>query len=174
MSIPGELGGVAAEAHTIEPERSRWRGALAVLGWLALIAIGVALDGLVGGLAMVAVAAVLLAKVSPRALGAAGVLALVAVPVALIIQGIPTAADVSPAIVSETLVPHHLMFVGLVLCSAGAVLEMRPHLAEWRASAVRSDADLDGPPPLGVLVGVAVTSVVALGALWAIAAVLGT
>lgn len=173
MSTPGELGGVAAEAHTIDQRRGLRRLGV-VAAWLVAISVGAALDGVVGGLVVVVVAAVLLAHLSPRVLGAAGVLALLAVPLAVVIQGIPTDGDVSPTFVSETLIPHHLTFVGLVLVSACAVLEMRPHLAEWRAAAPRTDADLDAPPPLGPLLGVAVTVVVGVGVVWACSAVLGT
>ena len=67
------------------------------------------------------------------------------------------------------MVPHHLTFAGLVLVSAGALLELGPHLAGWAAS---SRTEPDGGPPLGTAVGIAVTAIVVVGAVAACVGVL--
>ncbi|HWJ96504.1 MAG TPA: hypothetical protein VNQ33_00010 [Acidimicrobiales bacterium] len=143
----------------------------AIGAWLLIIGLAVALDGLVGGLAVVFVAAVLLAGLPTRVIGGLGVLALALAPVAFLVEGVPSASDVSPALVIRSLLPHHLTFVGLVLVSAFALIDLAPHLRSW-ASAERRAQD-DGPP-LGAALGAVVVGAVALGALLACRAVLAT
>lgn len=138
--------------------------------WLLLVGGAIALDGLVGGLALVFVAAVLLAGLAPRVLGAVGVALLALAPVAFLIEGIPTSRTISPQIVLRSLLPHHLTFAGLVLVSAYAIVDLLPHLRSW-AAAERTPQD-DGPP-LGAVAGVVVVAAVGLGALLACRAVLG-
>ena len=145
-----------------------WR-ALAI--WLVIVGIAVALDGLVGGLTMVAVAAVLLARLPVRLLGFAGVALLAAVPVAIFVRGVPSSDNVSPLFVYGSLVPHHLMFSGLLLVCSFAVIDLLPHMESWVANAPNADADLD-KPPLGLIAGIAVLVVVAVGAVLASLAVL--
>ena len=145
-------------------------GARAVAIWLVLAGLAVALDGVVGGLTLVFIAAVLLAGAPIRIIGGAGVALLVLAPIAFLIEGIPSAASVSPALVTRSLLPHHLTFAGLVLVSAFALLDLAPHLGTW-AAAERPRPD-DGPP-LGTVVGIAVVAVVAFGAVVACRAVLG-
>lgn len=147
------------------PVRPSWR---AVVGWLLLVGAAVALDGLVGGLALVFVAAVLLAGASTRIIGGVGVALLVAAPVAILIEGLPSESQVSPAFVTRSLLPHHLTFAGLVLVCAFALIDLIPHLRAWAAGS--HPARNDGPP-LGTALGVAITAVVAVGALAACAAV---
>ena len=141
----------------------------AVIAWLVLTGIAVALDGLVGGLALVVVAAVVLAGLSPKVLGALGTVLLVLVPVAIFIRGVPTAAEVSPAFVTRSLVPHHLTFAGLILVCAGALLDVWPHLVDYAAADHHDQRD---GPPLGTVFGAAVVLVVAVGAVLACMAVL--
>lgn len=140
----------------------------AIGGWLVLVGLAVALDGPVGGLALVFVAAVLLAGVSPRLIGGVGVLLLALAPLAVVLEGLPARSQVSPAFVTRSLVPHHLTFAGLLLVCAFALIDLAPHLRAW-ADAARPPQD-DGPP-LGAVAGVVVTAVVALAALAAGAAV---
>ena len=149
------------------PPRPSWR---AVGGWILLVGVAVALDGLVGGLTLVVIAAVLLAGLAPRVIGALGVLLLVLAPIAVVVEGVPSASEISPAFVSRSLLPHHLTFAGLVLVSAFALLDLVPHLRDW-AGGERPPQD-DGPP-LGAVLGTVVVVVVALGALAACWAVLG-
>ncbi len=155
-----------AEVAPVRPRPS----ARAVGIWLVLTGLAVALDGLVGGLTLVIIAVVLLAGISIRVLGGLGVILLALAPIAFLVEGVPTADDISPAIVIRSLLPHHLTFAGLVLVGAFAVLDLAPHLRDW-ASAERAPQD-DGPP-LGAVGGVVVVAVVALGALLACRAVLG-
>ena len=146
------------------------RPSLRMVGlWLVLLGVAIALDGLVGGLVLVFVAAVLLAGIKPRILGAVGVALLVAAPISIVIAGVPTSEEVSPEFVVRSLVPHHLTFAGLVLVSAFALIDLGPHLKAW-ASLPRAAQD-DGPP-LGSLLGVLVTALVLVAAVLACAAVL--
>lgn len=160
---------VGVEVEEVGPPRLSLK---AVGLWLLLVGLAVALDGLVGGFAIVVVAAVLLARISPRVLGLLGGVALLAVPMAIAIEGIPTDGDVSPLFVYRSLIPHHLTFVGLVWVSAFALLDLAPHLKDWASSAVPTDEHLDDPPPLGVIPGIAVVVVVAVAAVFACMAVL--
>ena len=143
----------------------------AVGAWLLLIGVAAALDGLVGGLTVVVVAAVLLAGLPTRLLGLLGVLCLAGAPIAVMVRGVPTSEEISPAFVVRSLLPHHLTFAGLVLVCAFALIDLAPHLRDW-ADLPRAAQD-DGPP-LGALVGTVVVVLVAVGALAACAAVLAT
>ena len=142
----------------------------AIGGWILLVGIAVALDGLVGGLTMVVIAAILLAGLPKRLIGGLGVALLILTPIAIVIEGVPNADEISPEIVTRSLLPHHLAFSGLVLVCAFALIDLAPHLRGW-AAAERPPQD-DGPP-FGTAVGVALVAVVALGALVACRAVLG-
>lgn len=128
-----------------------------------------ALDGVVGGLALVVVAAVVLAGLSPRVLGALGTVSLLLVPLAIFIRGVPDGSEISPALVTRSLIPHHLTFAGLTFVSAGALIELWPHLEAWAASDHHHTSE---GPPLGTIAGVIVVAVVAVGAVLACVAVL--
>jgi hypothetical protein len=132
--------------------------------------VAVALDGIVGGLTLVVVAAILLAGLPTRVIGALGVLCLALVPVAIIIDGIPSDREISPALITRSLLPHHLAFAGVVLVRAFALIDLAPHLRAWAASEAPPQ---DDGPPLGAVVGTAVVAVVAVGAVLACRAVLG-
>jgi hypothetical protein len=148
------------------PRPSGW----AIGAWVLLTGVAVALDGLVGGLTLVLVAAVLLAGLPVRLIGALGVLCLVLVPVAVIVDGIPSAQEVSPELITRSLLPHHLAFAGVVLVCAFAVIDLLPHLRDW---AVAETPPQDDGPPLGAAVGAIVVAAIAVGALVACRAVLG-
>lgn len=148
----------------------RGPSARAVGGWLVLLGAAVALDGVVGGLAAVVIAALVLARLPLRVLGALGVAALVATPIAVLAQGLPATDEVSPSFVTRSLLPHHLVFAGLVWVGTWAVLDLLPHLV---APSEVPDAD-DGPPTSRArrLAGTALTAAVAVAALAACVAVL--
>ena len=157
-----------------EPARqlARPSGRVALV-FLALLVVAAALDGSVGGAVVVFVGAVLLAGLPLDVLGRVGVVALALVPLILIVQGVPTAASVSPAFVSHTMLPHHLAFIGISLVSAGAVLDLVPHLA---GGSTAVPAIHDDPGPVGgwpVPLRIAIVVVVAAAALVASAVVLG-
>lgn len=169
-----------AAAGTVEPAESTestepvraglarpsWR---AIALWLVATGAAVAIDGVVGGLALVFVAAVVLAGISARVIGAVGVLLLAAAPMAVLFEGIPSDADVSPLFVTRSLLPHHLTFAGLILVCSYALIDLAPHLRDW----AQGDHPVqDDGPPFGTVVGVAVVAVVAVGALAACVAVL--
>lgn len=158
---------VTEPAVPTAPARPSFR---TVGAWLLLVGAAVALDGLVGGLTLVFVAAVLLAGVSIRVIGGVGVALLALSPIAFLIEGVPTSSGISPTIVTRSLLPHHLTFSGLVLVSAFALLDLAPHLHAWATAERRAQ---DDGPPLGTIAGVAVVAVVAVGALLACRAVLG-
>ncbi len=170
MTPSEQLPDPAAAARDAAPTSLR-RSLRAIGGWILLVGIAVALDGLVGGLTLVVIATVLLAGLPQRLIGGLGVALLVLAPVAVVLQGVPTAGEISPAFVTRSLVPHHLAFAGLVLVSAFALIDLAPHLRDW-AAAERAPQD-DGPP-VGTLIGAVVVAVVAVGAIVASWAVLGT
>ena len=169
-AVPGDASAgpaTGAAPNHVGPVRPSWR---AIVAWIVLIGVAAALDGLVGGLTLVVVAAVLLAGLSPRLVGGLGVVLLVLAPIAFLVEGLPTERTISPTIVTRSLLPHHLVFAGLVLVCAFALIDLAPHLRAW-ATAERTPQD-DGPP-FGTVVGALVVGVVAVGALLACRAVLG-
>lgn len=87
-----------------------------------------ALDGLIGCISVVTIAVVLLARLPRRLIGLIGVASLAGVPVAVVVQGVPDDASVSPAFVSASMWPHHLAFIGMFLVGVGAVLDVAPQL----------------------------------------------
>ncbi len=154
----------------------------AALAWVVYAAGAVALDGTVGGLAAVAVAAVVLADLPNRWLGAAGVVAVAAVPIVVLFDGVPTDAEVSPSFVSRSMIPQHLMFVGLAWVGASAVRSVLPGLRRHRDDPEQPVPQADGsaelPAPveplgrLGTAARVVLVAVVLVSALAASAAVL--
>jgi hypothetical protein len=161
------------------PDRS------SLVGWAALAVVATALDGAAGAVAAVLVAAALLAGARPRAIGIAGVLALVATPLLVVLDGVPSTAEVSPGFVSRSLWPHHLTFVGFVLIGASVVVELGPALRAHLADAPGAEGgddhappapDAPGSGPLGrtsPAVRIALVAATAAGALAACVAVLG-
>jgi hypothetical protein len=148
---------------------------------LALAVVATALDGAPGALAAVIVAATVLAGVRPRSVGLVGLLALAATPVVVLLDGVPSRNEVSPAFVSRSMWPHHLTFVGFVLLGAAVVMELGPALrAHLHDDVVPPGVPADAPDapvagPLGrapASLRVALVVVVALGALAACIGVL--
>lgn len=97
-----------------------WRGTAA---WLVLTGLATALDGWTGLIVSVGIAAALLAGARPRSLAAAGVVCAALVPVWVLSSGSITAEDVTPALVTESLIPHHLAFAALLLLVVSVVLQ---------------------------------------------------
>jgi len=157
---------VDEQSNVDGPSPKRW---CAVVCWLALLVGAIALDGWVGGVVAVVVAVVLAARLSPRVLGALGVVAIFGSLVAVLVDGVPSPSEVSPAFVSRSLLPHHLMFAGLVWVGAWAVLDLVPHLV-----AHGDLADAPGEPTPSVVerrlaVGIVVVVGLALAvASWAV------
>ena len=111
----------------------RWRSAF---GWLLYAAFLGILDGLPGTLAALVVGVVYLGRFPKKAIGWLGVACLAAVPVVVVVQGIPNQASVSPKFVSRSLWPHHLTFIGLALVCTAAVIDLVPTLRALRKAGV--------------------------------------
>lgn len=155
-----------AEPARPGPARPSWRS---IALWLVATGAAVAIDGAVGGLALVFVAAVVLAGAPARIIGAVGVVLLAAAPIAVLVEGIPSDADVSPLFVTRSLLPHHLTFAGLILVCSFALIDLAPHLRDWAEGDHPTQED---GPPFGTVAGVAVVAIVAIGAVAACVAVL--
>ena len=123
----------------------RARLEVAVLAVLALVAI--ALGGFVGVAVVVVVAAVVLSGTRLDVLGGLGVALLVAAPLVVLVNGLPSDGEVSPGIVTETLVPHHLVFAGLALVCTWVIVDVGPR----RVREPRNEASVDEAPPGGPL-----------------------
>jgi putative Ca2+/H+ antiporter (TMEM165/GDT1 family) len=169
---------VARAAEVADPTRTAVEAeatrsvppARAIGAWLVLAGVCTALDGAVGAAVAVLVGAVLLAQLPSRVLAWSGVAALLAVPIVLLVRGLPDRDEVSPAFVVGSLVPHHLAFAGVVLVSVAALLDL---LARDRDGAARDPVvDVPDRPPL--VVAVLLCALVAAGALLATLAVLAT
>jgi hypothetical protein len=149
--------------------------AAAVGAWSGLLGVAVLLAGWVGVVGAVCVAAVVLAGLPRRVIGLVGLGSLACVPLFVLLAGLPARSEVSPAFVTDSLWPHRLAFVGLLLVSTWAVLDLGPHLQRG-GDEVGSDRASDGsadPPVLPPAVAVGVVAVVAVGAVVASLAVLG-
>lgn len=150
------------------PFRLTWRAAI---GWLLYAVFLGLLDGLPGTLAALLVGVVYLGGFPRKVIGWVGVACLAAVPLAVVVAGIPTEASVSPKFVSRSLLPHHLTFVGLALVCSAAVIDLVPSLRAMRAAGVVHPEDTDprhAEPfaSLSMRWRWAIVSVVAVVALW--------
>lgn len=146
--------------------------------WLLLLGTCVVLGGLPGAAVAVVVAAVRLARLPDRLLGALGVLALLIVPAVVVAGGLPGPSTVAPTFVSDSLVPHQLTFAGLALVSIWAIVDLAGHLRRERGSDLAPDVDAVAAeggartgPLLGRWLGPALVVVIAVGALAASVAV---
>ncbi len=98
-------------------------------GWLALAALLTFLGGRAGlVLAVLLVLWDLVYAPAPRVLLLAALLALVAVPVTILIRGLPTAATLSPDFAAGSLLPHLLAGTGLALLVLGTLRDVRASL----------------------------------------------
>lgn len=115
--------------------------------WLVLTGLAVALDGWTGLIVGVGIAAAVLAGVRPRTLTAAGVVCSALVPVWFLAQGSIAADDISPALVTESLVPHHLAFAAVALLVASVALT---EVRSGRTTHVREVDGADSTPERSV------------------------
>lgn len=113
---------------------------------IALAVAAVALGGLVGLAVVVAVAALRLSGASPAIVGGLGVALLVAAPLVVVGNGLPSDAQVSPGIVTDTLLPHHLVFAGLALVSVWVVFDVAPRRVREPGPEVTDPGDGPGGP----------------------------
>ncbi|MCU1452079.1 MAG: hypothetical protein JWN46_225 [Acidimicrobiales bacterium] len=139
----------------------------AVLAWAATMVVLGLLDGWVGLMVGMGIASVLVAGFPTRSLGWLGVAAWIAVPLEVVVHGLPKRSQVAPSFVSGNLVAHHLAFTGFALLVVSAVLARppEPHPLVDRGP---------DPGPLGLAsarVRWALLAAVAVGALVASAAV---
>lgn len=127
------------------PLRSSLPRRQSLVAWLVLTGVVVALDGGTGLVLSVGIGAALLAGVQPRVLSAAGVVCAALVPVWILSGGSVTTEDITPALVNESMVPHHLAFSALVLLTVSVILqaERAPH------SEVSSAPPVPNAGPLG-------------------------
>ncbi len=104
-------------------------------GWLALAALLTFLGGRAGlVLAVLLVLWDLVYAPAPRVLLLAALLALVAVPVTILIRGLPTAATLSPDFAAGSLLPHLLAGTGLALLVLGTLRDVRASLPPARGA----------------------------------------
>lgn len=120
-------------------------GLAAIAAWFLFAGVCFALDGAVGIAVAVVVAAVVLARLPRRWLGALGLAALVAAPASVLLDGLPSPAEVSPGFVTRSLLPHHLTFAGFALVSAWVVLDLAEHLRVTARDALLHDDDVAVP-----------------------------
>ena len=140
----------AAARADLPPEPTR-RG---VAVWVLGSAVAFALDGPYGLVAPFLVAVLVLGRFARVWIGRAGVAALVAVPVSIVVAGIPTRAGVSPRFVNRSAWPTHLAFGGLALVIASALIDLRPALGRGAADRPARLDDRRREPALALGVGV--------------------
>jgi hypothetical protein len=111
-------------------------------GWLALGAVLTFLGGRAGlALAAAIVLWDLLLAPAPRILLGAALLALLAVPVTILVRGLPTGATLSPEFAAGSLLPHLLAGTGLALLVLGILRDVRASLPP-----PRDQPELAAPP----------------------------
>ncbi len=98
--------------------------------WVVGAMVAFTLDGPWGLMAPFVVGLVVLAGLPRAWMGRIGLAALVAVPVSIVLEGIPTRAQVSPRFVNRSAWPTHLTFVGLFLVITWTLLELAPTLGQ--------------------------------------------
>jgi hypothetical protein len=115
--------------RVVRPPGARRPGPSTVAGWLGLAGVLTLLGGRPGlALAAAIVLCDLLFAPPPRALLLAGVVALVAVPVVVLVKGLPTPATLSPEFAAGSLLPHLLAGTGLALAVLGTLRDVRAGL----------------------------------------------
>jgi hypothetical protein len=127
-----------------------------VSGWLGLALV----LGLLGGRTGLVLAGVimlwdLLYAPAPRLLLRAALLGFLAVPVAILVRGLPTGATLSPDFAAGSLLPHLLAGTSLALLVLGTLRDVRTRLPspgdrpELAAPSVSTDLALMPPGPDG-------------------------
>jgi hypothetical protein len=103
-------------------------------GWLALAAVLTLLGGRAGlVLAALIVLWDLLLAPAPRAFLLAALLGFLAVPVTILLRGLPTGATLSPDFAAGSLLPHLLAGTSLALLVLGVLRDVRAGLARGAA-----------------------------------------
>lgn len=111
------------------PGRPRRPTPQTVGGWLALAAVLTFLGGRAGlALAAAIVLWDLLFSPTPRAILMTALLGFLAVPVTLLVRGLPTVATLSPEFAAGSLLPHLLAGTGLALLVLGILRDVRASL----------------------------------------------
>jgi hypothetical protein len=100
-----------------------------VAGWIGLAAVLGLLGGR-GGLALAAAIVLwdLLLAPTPRVLLLASLLAFLALPLTVLVRGLPTRATLSPEFAAGSLVPHVVAGTGLALLVLGTLRSVRASL----------------------------------------------
>lgn len=125
-------------------------GPRTVAGWLGLAGVLTLLGGRPGlALAAAIVLCDLLFAPPPRALLLAGVVALVAVPVVVLVQGLPTPATLSPEFAAGSQLPHLFAGTGLALAVLGTLRDVRAGLPPRPAGGTAAPASDRALPPPG-------------------------
>lgn len=113
-------------------------------GWVALAAVLSFLGGRAGfALAAVIVLWDLLFAPAPRALLLAALLGFLALPVTLLVRGLPTGATLSPDFAAGSLLPHLLAGTSLALLVLGILRDVRATLELPRAELAAPPAGAD-------------------------------
>jgi hypothetical protein len=111
------------------PGRPRRPTPRTVSGWLALAAVLAFLGGRAGlALAGAIVLWDLLFSPTPRAILLAALFGFLAVPITLLVRGLPTMATLSPEFAAGSLLPHLLAGTGLALLVLGILRDVRASL----------------------------------------------
>jgi hypothetical protein len=109
--------------------RPRRPGLETIAGWLGLAGVLTLFGGRFGFvLALAVVLCDLLVAPAPRALLLAALVALVAVPVVVLVQGLPSPATLSPEFAARSQLPHLLAGSGLALAVLGILRDVRANL----------------------------------------------
>jgi hypothetical protein len=119
-----------------------------IAGWLGLAGVLTLLAGRAGfALALAIVVGDLVFAPAPRALLLVALVALVAVPVVVLVQGLPSPATLSPEFAARSQLPHLLAGTGLALAVLGILRDVRASPPPPAAPPARERAL--PPPPAG-------------------------
>jgi hypothetical protein len=121
-----------------------------IAGWLGLAGVLTLLGGRAGfALALAIVVCDLLFAPAPRALLLVALVALVAVPVVVLVQGLPSPATLSPEFAARSQLPHLLAGTGLALAVLGILRDVRASLPPPPPAAPPARERALPPPPAG-------------------------
>jgi hypothetical protein len=130
--------------------RPRRPGLETIAGWLGLAGVLTLLGGRYGFvLALAVVLCDLLVAPAPRALLLAALAALLAVPLVVLVQGLPSPATLSPEFAARSQLPHLLAGGGLALAVLGILRDVRASLPAAPPAAPPPARERALPPPGG-------------------------
>jgi hypothetical protein len=130
--------------------RPRRPGLETVAGWVGLAGVLTLLGGRAGFLlALAVVLCDLLVAPAPRALLLAALVALLAVPVVVLVQGLPSQATLSPEFAARSQLPHLLAGSGLALAVLGILRDVRASLPPAPPATPPPTRERALPPPPG-------------------------